>query len=601
MNLLENQIRLQYKIFAHENYWSQLHAQDPKTETMVARKLVKGAEEVVAWARTFNGRANLYIGRAARDEAGIPVRAGVFTLDVDPVRPKGTASSAEQHHKALWVGKTIVRTLGDGYLCSSGNGALVICPFDRPVTEGLLEFSARAKQLEASLRESYATEGINVDTTQDAARLTRLMGSVNVKGSREEWRVAHFVHKPVFRAVRSRVRDAIERIQVTYPIYQQMAGGRENPLETRTPEVRPGSLPTYDHSVYATREKAEFAFALRLKLAGMGPDDIRQQLALYGYIRNPRDAQRVIEKLFAGGGAFGGGSAVIQRGFNGSASSPVVPAPEPLWTPASGISATAGREAGSLAAAGIGTGFKFLDSKLGGFRPGAVYAIEAPTNVGKSTCITQIAAHLARCGRRVLLVITEMDVKEAVNRIRAISTGIPASVLDSGGLSGESRLALEVFERDFARCQLFIRYTTSPNQAAIEEDIKASNAEVVLWDYFQHFETGNESRQVQLGSLARWFESTALKYQIPFVVAAQLHRRVDFKTNKTLPSTMDNIKDCKVLNDAAKVVITLDWDTAADHGEDGPVPVVMDIAKNKGPMAKGIVRLVRNIPRFEDL
>jgi len=598
MNLpiLENQIRRQYRLFAHEGYWSQLHAQDPKENKLVSRELVKGEEAVIRWARAFNGKGNLYLGRAARDSNGIPIRTSVFTLDVDPCRAKGTASSPEQHSKALRTGRAIVAGLGGGYLCTSGNGALVIFPFDRPITEGLLEFSEKAKQFEAQLRDVYQTSEVTIDATQDAARLCRLLGTWNVKGTREQWRPARIVSQPVLRAKRFRVRETIEAF--AGGIGAQVYGGKdtnwkESGMEIKLPEASAG-LPTYDHSLYPTREKAEFALALRLKLAGFGPDDIREQLGRIGYMRNPRDAERVVAKLFANDGR---GATAVQRGVQ-LGGQLYAPTPEPLWTPASGIGQ--GSVHSESDSAKVGTGFKFLDAKLGGFRPGYVYAIEAPTNVGKSTCITQIANHLARCGRRVLLVITEMDVREAITRIKGIDSGIPTSCIESERLTADQRSALRGFEDRFAKYKLFIRYTTSPNQSAIERDIQDSKAEVVLWDYFQHFETGTESRQVQLGSLARWFESTALKYQIPFIVAAQLHRRVDFKTNKVLPSTMDQIKDCKVLNDAAKVVVTLDWQHG-EHGEDEPVPVVMDIQKNKGPMAKGVVRLVREIPRFEDL
>jgi hypothetical protein len=593
MEILENQIRLQYKVFGHETYWTQLHAQDPKENKFVSRELVKGVDAVIDWARTFNGKGNLYLGRAARDDKGTPIRTSVFTLDVDPVRPKGTASSAEGHAKVLRAGRQILGVLGKGYLCSSGNGALIIVPFDQPITEGLLDFSEKTKQFESQLRDVFQTGEINVDATQDAARLCRLLGTWNVKGEPGQWRIAHVVSKSLFRTKRPGVRETIEAIQTFYPFRASVESRGQIPLETRTSAVSTGqhaaAIPTYDHSVYSTREKAEWALAMRLKLAGFGPDDIRKQLAEYGYMQNPRDAERVISKIFANERR----SPNIQRGL--SVGLETVP-PEPLWTPLSGLSNVQHQGESE-----IGTGFRFLDDMLGGVRPGYVYAIEAPTNVGKSTCITQIANHLARCGKRVLLVITEMDVREAVTRIKAISTGVSGHQLEAGILSEAQRTSVKHFEERFAKYQLFIRYTTSPSQAFIEEDIKAAKAEVVLWDYYQHFETGNESRQVQLGSLARWFESTALKYHIPFIVAAQLHRRKDFKNKKLMPASMDDLKDCKVLNDAAKVVVVLDWDHAADTSGEAPVPVHFRIQKNKGPMGEGVLRLVRNIPRFEDL
>jgi hypothetical protein len=592
MSVLENQIRLQYKLFSHENYWTQLHAQDPKENKLVSRTLVQGVGQVIEWATEYDGKANLYIGRAARDRAGIPIRTSVFTLDADPVRPKNSASSAEQHRRIIQWGRGVCKGLGNAYLCSSGNGVLLIVPFDRPIEAGLLDFSEKAKQFELQLRETFATEEINVDATQDAARLCRLLGTRNVKGDRQLWRVAHVVSRPLFRTKQSRVRELIERIQVSFPVGTSVESGGQKPLENRAVPVHVGPLPTYDHSIYPTREKAEFALALRLKLAGLGAEDIRQQLASYGYIQNPRDAERIVNKLF-------GREAPVQRS-NGVGGLPahLSVQPEPLWTPKDGLRSREGSGGGLQS---LGTGFKFLDDTLGGFKAGSVYAIEAPTNVGKSTFITQVAAHLARRERRVLLVITEMDEREAAQRIAALSTGLRSASLDANKLSGQEQMALDVFNRDFAKTKLFVRYTTSPCQAAIEKDIQASQAEIVLWDYYQHFETGNESRQVQLGSLARWFESSALKYQIPFVVAAQLHRRKDFKNNKLMAASMDDIKDCKVLNDASKVVVVLDWDHGADVNGDGPIPVHFRIEKNKGPQGNGLVRLNRQIPRFEEL
>jgi replicative DNA helicase len=277
--------------------------------------------------------------------------------------------------------------------------------------------------------------------------------------------------------------------------------------------------------------------------------------------------------------------------------------PISLWTPGNendgGLKPLSNRDNGPRAVST--TGFNELDRRLGGYRPGYVYGILAPTNVGKSTFIVQAANQLCRDGKRVLLVITEMDVREAVLRFAATDTGLKALDIQSGRGSGGDRNQLVAFEERFKKYPLAIHYTTSPNQAAIEQLIQEQKPDAVLWDYFQHFETGTDSRQQQLGSLARWYESMALKYQIPFIVAAQLHRRINFKTQRYEPSTMDSIKDCKVLNDAAKVVLTLNWSQDEQASEDGPVNVEVNIEKNKGPQARFNLLLNRAIPRFENL
>lgn len=588
--LKEQEARQFYRLLNHGEDYTRVRCQDVQAEKG-KDDYVRGEDEFVRWARSACGKGNLFVGRNPVDGNGKVLRATGFSLDIDPVRPKKTASSPDQHSNALRWGQRVLERLGDGYLLSSGNGALVYCPFDEPVTEGLDEFKDKCRQFEKDIR-SFLTDGtVVLDATYDLARLVKVAGSISTKGDRQLWRYAGFRHFPGRGYDKSAVRRAIQATGVSKSV---LAAGVLHDVP-RLPPVEGLKQYGKGESVgrFEDRSDADYALAIRLKEEGFGPDRILAELGRIGF-RPERgdDHRRIVEKLFAQPGTGTPLSGLCPKELRGVSAAPS------LWTPAEGgLDVLRGRanDAGACS-----TGFRWLDSKLnGGYRPGVLYAVEAPTNGGKSTYIVQAANALCRAGRRVLLVITEMDVKEAALRLAACETGIPGAQIQSGQLSGQDKERLAAFECAFRTYQLFVHYTVSPNQSVIEQLIDDTKPDVLLWDYFQHFETGLEARQTQLASLARWYESLALQKEIAVVVAAQLHSQLDFKTHKVQPSSMHQIKDCKVLNDTAKVVITLNWAGEA-LSEDGPQAVRLNIEKNKGAMSSSVMTLERNIPRFRE-
>ena len=566
MPLLEQQVRLQYRLLGHEGHYTRVRWDDKQTGKGGKEDLVAGVDSLIKWARPLCGKFNMYLSRNPFTKEGNVASVSSFTMDIDPVRePKDRASTQAELEKAISCAKQAASWLGDGCTFAvSGNGVLAIHPFTKPV-EDVEAYTAQAQAFERELIKRFSTNEVRIDGTNYARALLKLLGSVSTKGDPKSHRYARTIGPVLFRGSDR----LLQRI-------------RTNPVSVA---VKP-KLPV-SHGDYLSRSEAEIALANRLQLSGLDAPAILKALQEYGFRPERKDDhERIVAKLFANG------SGVVSNVHDGQ--QPV--AVSPLWTPGD----RAGDRVVTISNEGLSTGFKWLDSRLfGGWLRGRVYAIEAPTNLGKSTFIVQAAHHLSRLGKRVLLVATEMDQREFEERCYALGTGLPASKVFALDATAEHKQHISRFADEFRQYPLFVRFTDQPNTQQTERDIEEVKPDIVLWDYFQHMDTGLDNRQVQLGKFARWFESTAIKYDIPFVVAAQLHEHSDFKTGKRMPANKNHIKDCKVLNDVAKTVIVLDWEPV--DTEDGPVGVVVDLQKNKGPMGRTKIVLQRHIPRFIDL
>lgn len=592
MPLIEGQVRAQYKLLNHDGLYTRVRASNEKEGK---EDLISGVEQLIKWARSMCGTHNLYLSRNAFTKDGTPCRVSAFSIDIDPVRqPKTRASTNAELFKALGLSRRILCEYRDVSPVSSisGNGTLVIMPFES-INEDLETYTKQAQEFERQLIKQFSTEEVRIDATQYAKAILRLMGSVNVKDADpRKHRYARFIGRARFHPRRSRIFEAIKGIAVPQSVITP-----ELASVTGATNLSRGAVKSYEKGEpvgsYVSRSDADFALALRYQTEGLGPDACMENLLKFGFRcrERPDDAKRITEKVYAAG-------STQQRAGTLLSNMRHYETPK-LWTPGEPISSNgSGTESGPC----ISTGFKWLNDKLnGGYRGGVVYAVEAATNIGKSQFIVQTTRNVCETSKRCLLVTTEASISEVCQRYWAIGTGIPASQISNGRITDEQRQVLERYREQFKSHQLGIWYTVSPKTQEIEGLINEFKPDIVLWDYFQHFETGTESRQIQLGSLARWFESAALRYQIPFVVAAQLHERFGFKDRKKLPAIKDDIKDCKTLNDAAKTVIVLDWAEKQDTSGDAPVITTFDVQKNKGPLGKQNFLLRRNIPRFEDI
>lgn len=87
--------------------------------------------------------------------------------------------------------------------------------------------------------------------------------------------------------------------------------------------------------------------------------------------------------------------------------------------------------------AGISTGFKCLDRRLGGLEPGLVYVLAGRPGQGKSALGHKVCLNAARSGVSVLELSLEMSAMQLARRALATESRVPLGLIRSGIVSGE--------------------------------------------------------------------------------------------------------------------------------------------------------------------
>jgi archaellum biogenesis ATPase FlaH len=568
----EGQLRLQYKLLGHEGFYTQGRCINVQENKIISQELLKDEEETIRWAAAQNGKGNVFLGRNPRSSNGLPSAFHCLSLDLDPERPKGTAASEADFKRACEAGRAIAAHFNHGVVCSSGNGSLVLFPLSTPVdkTTGerwgkLLENEARRIIQEGQVNGSAQ---IKVDSTWDAARLCKAMGTISTKGDSSLWRHARIIGTKVHNGGSERLYSWLGSIREAVP-----------PI-SRLPEVDKGQL---------DRSKADIALANRLKLQGFGPEDALKSLMAFS-MRPERtdDHKRIIEKVYFGNrqgdAGYGRGAEVVDR-------------PIQLWTPANGADEYNQRRTSGQGISDLTTGVASLDSLTRGIPRTHILTVGARTDCGKTAFA--IGAAYANCarGKRVLYFSTENEYAEIWDRYFATATGISTYLIQDHNVNGLNRERLEAFSKDFRATHQFAIYDGSrPTIDQVRRAIADFNPDLVIFDYFQHFEQ-KDARL--LAEFVIQVHEIVREKKIGCLMTAMAHDRWDMKTRKSQPISMGDIKDCHTIQDESRTVVLLDWDRDSVVG-DGPAAVKAVLAKNKGKRENLVLKLNRTIPRFEE-
>ena len=220
-------IRNYYRRLNHANYGiTELAVIDPGSG-VIATGFFNNEDAFVKACETYNGRYNIYSGRNPRPR-WFPKVCGNYldtryrqrakdsdieyvtaiSLDIDPIRPKGTSSTLQQHRRAIRFATELHNQLG-GWVDDSGNGAYLWIPFKTAIkvdntNRDIIKQKCRLWQINIIKVHQPEKYGLRIDGCYDLSRLKKVIGTKSVKGNVH--RLSRFVKedKPD-----DKVRDAI--------------------------------------------------------------------------------------------------------------------------------------------------------------------------------------------------------------------------------------------------------------------------------------------------------------------------------------------------------------------------------------------------------
>lgn len=242
---------------------------------------------------------------------------------------------------------------------------------------------------------------------------------------------------------------------------------------------------------------------------------------------------------------------------------------------------------------GVPTGFRSLDEKLLGLRPGQMVVIGGRPSTGKTSLASCIALNAVRAGTFTCIFSLEMSKEENMLRLLSGESGISVSDLRSAKLDGKIRTMDEAMEalRDLPLVIDDTSTTTVPQILAKARrmlDNKKGNALVII-DYLQLLslpkgEGRYDNRTRQVGMLSRGIKLLAKDLEVPVVVLSQLSRALETRDNRR--PQLSDLRETGDIEQDADVVILLDKSATPeearriDRPDEGVVELIIAKQRN---------------------
>lgn len=232
---------------------------------------------------------------------------------------------------------------------------------------------------------------------------------------------------------------------------------------------------------------------------------------------------------------------------------------------------------------GVPTGFKHLDNKLNGLRPGNLVIIAARPSVGKSSLLLNIAQQTGVLYKVPVAIFSlEMSVGELATRMTSSEADIDSFKIASGRLSDTELAALGEASGVLADAPIY--FDDTPSISIMELRTKArrlhadKGIQLIMVDYLQLMRGRNADNRVQEVSEISWgLKALAKELNIPVVAASQLNRSVEQRGTK-VPQLSDLRESGSIEQDADLVIFLYRPD------EENRSEVMLSIAKHRnGP------------------
>ncbi len=208
---------------------------------------------------------------------------------------------------------------------------------------------------------------------------------------------------------------------------------------------------------------------------------------------------------------------------------------------------------------GVPTGFKALDTLLGGLQKSDLIILAARPSMGKTSLALNIAENAAiKDGAKVAIFSLEQSKDQLVDRLLSSQAGVDSWKLRSGNLNDDDFPRIGKAMGILSEAPIFIDDT--PGQSALEVRTKARRLQMehgldlVVIDYLQLMQGRiTESRQQEVSEISRSLKGVARELNVPVVALSQLSRAVESRPDKR--PMLSDLRDSGAIEQDADVVI----------------------------------------------
>lgn len=484
-------MRQLYRILGHEGHWSRVGALDVNTKAY-DDKYLYGIDEVLDYARHFNGIRNIFIGRNPRSKDGSVLYSNCITFDIDPVREKGLVANDAQHNQALNAGRKVLDHYPGGYLCSSGNGCLLLYPCHIERADLDIYYS-KEKAFIGELNNLVQEFGVKVDETSYENAVIKLIGTVSTKG---DGRLSRFITISSH-GNRNNVKETIEQIQlrseqVTVEKFNGDPVARIKEAKECLDRINGEHLNNYENWIKVGMALKEFGIS---GLALWKDWSKKSEKYEEGICEKKWDTFKEVPEITLG-------SLKLWAGANKSlaASTNTDGCIESYFSNLFTKDCAVGQT--------IFTGIPSLDRALGPLPKGEITTIAARSGFGKSSFACTVSESLRANGRKVLYFSTEMSRDYIMHKFVSIACNIPLEKFVSKEFISTERESIKYYEQEFNKLPIIICDEFSPTIELVKDLCEKHKPDVLVfdhvtqsgthWEYIAQFVRGLKTLTMQL-------------------------------------------------------------------------------------------------------
>lgn len=255
---------------------------------------------------------------------------------------------------------------------------------------------------------------------------------------------------------------------------------------------------------------------------------------------------------------------------------------------------------------GVPTGFKVLDSVLGGLQPSDLIILAARPSVGKTAMALDIARHASVVEKKkVAFFSLEMSDTQLMDRLLGMQARVSFWDLRMGKLNDEAFGRVADAMGQFAEADLFIDDT--PGQGVTEIRAKARRlksehgVDLVIVDYLQLMHSRNlENRVQEISEVSMGMKNMARELETPVVVLSQLSRAVENRADR-IPQLSD-LRESGSIEQDADIVVFLHREDQYNQDSEKKGMADLIISKHRnGPTGRYEVAFVKELGSFRNL
>ncbi len=255
-------------------------------------------------------------------------------------------------------------------------------------------------------------------------------------------------------------------------------------------------------------------------------------------------------------------------------------------------------------ALGVPSGFKDLDTLLGGFQKSDLIIFAGRPGMGKTSFMLSAALNMARLGQRIAIFSMEMGVEQIVQRLISMESAINSQSLRLGQLTQQEWARFVHAAGNLSKFPIYIDDSAALNPLELRTKClrmqREHGLDLVVVDYLQLMNAGGtyENNRVQeVSYISRNMKELAREFNVPILSAAQLSRAVEQRQDKR--PQLSDLRESGSLEQDADIVMFLYRDDMYNEATEFPNQADIIISKHRnGPTGTISLYFEKTLTKF---